>query len=121
MKLRQFSRVAGLATLSAAALLLVAGCPLQPEQLEAAGVTAGSYAVEYDGAQLIVYSLPETRDEEGLWYTFDVPQPDWYTGPAVYEVNENGEWTAVIENVTIDEVITTWDVVPAVEAPTAAD
>ncbi len=121
MTLRQFSRLACLSALSVAALALVAGCPLQPQQLEAAGVTAGTYAVEYADGQLMVYDLPEYRDEEGMLYTYDISQPDWYTGPAVYEVDDNGAWTPIVENVTIDEILTTWDFPPRPEAPAASE
>jgi len=65
--------------------------------------------------------LPEYRDEAGTLYTYDITQPDWYAGPAVYEVDEDGVWTVVIEDVTIDEILTTWDFPPRPEESAASE
>ncbi len=100
--------------MSGCSLLAVAGCPVDSTQLPAVDSVAGTYWVEYQDGQLSAYELPQYRGEPGTWRTLAVDRPDWYTGPALYEVNQNGSWLrlTVDDNLTLDDVMQLHDPPP---------
>ncbi|MFH1745433.1 MAG: hypothetical protein ABIG44_00145 [Planctomycetota bacterium] len=101
------------------ALLLGAslgGCPVDLNTLEPPPAAAGQYWIEYTDGELALYRLPDQRGEEGVWYVIETESPEWFTGPAVYELDTEGLWTRLTEdeNLTLDEVIQLYDTAPAV-------
>lgn len=105
------SRLLGLMILP---LLLVAGCPVDLTQLPADQMLAGTYWVEYRDGQLMAFELPEFRGETGTWHSLPAAQPDWYTGPALYDVNADGTWIRLGDagELTLDDVLQTYDPPP---------
>ncbi len=95
--------------------LLIAGCPVDSTLIDTPAALAGTYWVEYADQTLSVFELPEYRGEEGVWHTFEIAVPDWYTGPALYEVNDDGSWQRLTDDpdLTLDEVLMLYDPPPA--------
>lgn len=95
-------------------LALLAGCPITDTPLDLGADLAGTYWVEYDGGQLAVFELPAYRGDEGVWTRLTIAQPNWYTGPALYQVNADGSWMRVMayEALTLDDVLLTYDPPP---------
>ena len=75
---------------------------------------AGTYWVEYQAGQLAVFELPRYRGDVGVWHQLAMDQPDWYTGPALYDVNSDGSWSrlATSDALTLDDVLQTYDPPP---------
>ena len=113
--------------IAALPLVLVAGCPVNPDVVDSgAGQSstvpyrtslAGDYWAEYADGTLAIFELPRYRGAAGAWLTAATPQPEWYTGPALYEVKEDGTWTRLTSdaNLTLDDIIQLYDPPPAVE------
>lgn len=94
--------------------LLLAGCPLDSAgSLEG---LAGTYWVEHRAGELAAYALPATRGESGHWLTLETEVPAWYTGPALYEVADDGTWKRLTDDtaLTLDDVLQTYDPRPSV-------
>lgn len=106
-----------LLTIAVFPLILMGGCPIDPTLGGVLPAEAGTYWVEYSDSALVVYELPATRDEVGAWHTFEMAQPDWYTGPALYEVHEDGSWDRLTtdETLTLDDVLQTYDPAPSID------
>lgn len=97
-------------------LIAVAGCPLDLTSGQVAATLAGTYWVEFDDGALQAYVLPQYRGEDGRWLTLDTAAPDWYSGPALYELHEDTTWTRLTEgDLTLDEVLQTYDPPPRPE------
>jgi len=98
-------------------LALLAGCPLDASVLEPLPDVAGTYWVEYGDGELAVFELPEYRGEEGTWHLLATEQPSWYTGPALYEVGEDGSWVRLTTDpgLTLDDIIQLYDPAPRVD------
>jgi hypothetical protein len=99
-------------------LALLAGCPNVDAPLGLGADLAGTYWVEYQAGQLAVFELPLYRGDEGVWNRLTIAQPNWYTGPALYQVNADGSWSRVMayETLTLDDVLQTYDPLPRVES-----
>lgn len=104
-------------------VLLVAGCPMDMAQLDATpGLAsaypdlAGLYWVEYADDELAIFRLPAVRGDDGDWLEIAADMPDWYTGPALYEVDAGGAWERIThdDSITLDEIIQLHDPVPAI-------
>lgn len=104
-------------------ILLVAGCPMDMAQLDASPVLAdmypdlaGQYWVEYADGELAIFRLPQVRGDDGDWLEIAADMPTWYTGPALYEVDDTGMWQRVTQDdsITLDEIIQLHDPVPAI-------
>lgn len=94
-------------------LFAVAGCPIDATDGAVAASLAGTYWVEYRAGALEAYVLPEFRDDEGLWLTLDTEVPDWYTGPALYELSDDGTWARLTDgDLTLDDVLQVYDPPP---------
>ncbi len=95
-------------------LALVGGCPAVPEGIDLPASVAGTYWVEYADGALAVFELPAQRGQEGVWHRFEAAEPAWYTGPAVYEVSEDGGWVRLSTqaDLTLDEVLQLHDPPP---------
>ena len=117
MKHHSIQRVA-MGVLLLSATVLLAGCPVDAPQLEPTVVPAGMYWVEYEAGALAVYELPQYRGEAGVWHTLVTAQPEWYTGPALYEVRADGSWTRLTsgDGQTLDDVLQTYDAPPRAES-----
>ena len=95
-------------------LASLAGCPVSNTSLDLGADLVGTYWVEYQAGQLAVFELPPYRGDEGVWNRLTIGQPDWYTGPALYEVNADGSWSRLTtdETLTLDDVLQTYDPPP---------
>ncbi|MGD8452483.1 MAG: hypothetical protein PVJ57_11740 [Phycisphaerae bacterium] len=100
--------------------LALGGCPLDPmaispETFEPLPAIPGLYWAEHTDGELAIYRLPEYREDPGSWTTHEIDPPDWYTGPAVYELDDVGDWTRVTEgdDLTLDEIMQLYDFAPA--------
>lgn len=100
--------------------LTLGGCPLDPvtfdpDTFEPLPVIPGLYWVEHVDGELAIYRLPEDREDPGTWTTREGDPPLWYTGPAVYDLDDTGDWVRVTEddNLTLDEVMQLYDFAPA--------
>jgi hypothetical protein len=95
-------------------LILTAGCPVDATVATLPSVDAGTYWVEYQDGALAVFELPTYRGESGVWYTLEIAEPAWYTGPALYEVREDGSWVPLTTGgaMTLDDVLQTYDPAP---------
>jgi hypothetical protein len=107
-------RLARLA-LSVCPVALVAGCPIDAAQFDGPGVPAGMYWVEHDDGELVLFELPAERSAEGTWFTFETDPPEWYAGPALYELHDDGTWSRLSgdQTLTLDEIIQLYDPRPA--------
>ncbi len=101
-------------------LVLMAGCPDAPGILNLSPSLAGTYWVEYQDGTLVTYELPADRGAEGTWLSAAMAMPEWYTGPALYEVSADGTWLRLEDgaDLTLDEVMQLYDPRPA--APDAS-
>lgn len=97
-------------------LLLTAGCPVDATSATWSEAPAGTYWVEQRDGDLAVYQFPTSRDDTGVWRRVEITQPEWYTGPALYVVSENGTWTrsTTADTLTLDDVLLTYDPAPRV-------
>ena len=92
-------------------LLLVAGCPVESGPTLDVSLVVDTYWVDYRDGQLLIYRLPEHRVDEGTWYSFTTPAPEWYTGPALYNFNPDGTWTRATwdPDLTLDDLLSLLD------------
>jgi hypothetical protein len=103
-----------LLAIAASPLLLTAGCPVDATPAVLSEAPAGTYWVEYQAGSLAVYELPVYRGEAGIWRTVKIAAPQWYTGPALYVVREDGSWDRLTtgDTLTLDDVLQTYDPAP---------
>ena len=99
-----------------ACTLGVGGCPIDPAAFEPPPAAAGLYWVEHAAGELALYRLPEYRGDPGQWLVIETDPPEWYTGPAVYGLAEDGTWTRQTEDddLTLDDVLQLYDFPPPV-------
>lgn len=95
-------------------VILVAGCPLDNMDFPLTESLEGWYWVEYHDGLLSAYELPEYRGEDGRWITLETTEPVGFTGPGLYEVDADGNWTMLVsgENETLDDFLQTYDPQP---------
>ncbi len=100
-------------------LALLGGCPTDSVPSDVLDELAGTYWVEYADGQLVVFALPECRGEAGTWSRLSTPEPEWYTGPALYEVGSDGTWMRLTTDttLTLDDIMLTYDPAPCVATP----
>jgi hypothetical protein len=102
------------------AVSLVAGCPAARVDGTWAASPAGIYWVEHTDGVLSTFELPAYRGEPGRWQAVETLPPSWYAGPALYELDEDGDWAQMPASVglTLDEVLQRHDPPPRVaDAP----
>lgn len=95
----------------------VGGCPVDLASVEPPPAAAGLYWAEHADGELSLYRLPDERGEAGIWFVVPTDEPEWYSGPAVYALDEEGNWTRETDgdDLTLDEVIQLYDIAPPPE------
>ncbi len=121
MKLRSLEKNA-LVTLVGLLVLTIAGCPTETALVAPSTWVPGYYWVEYAEGELVVTELPRLNTEAAKTFTVAMAEPDWYEGPALYEVADDGTWTIIARGYEeYDEFLNLYDPKrPLPEAPDAA-
>ncbi len=112
MTIRALVRLACLLVLP----LLPGGCPLSPTD-EAEALAPGVYWVEEDGGATNFYALPDRRLESATLVRTEPDAPEWFDGPASYELDEAGAWTRISTEAdqTLDELLQLLDLLPTAD------
>jgi hypothetical protein len=93
---------------------MIAGCPVPPTLPDDRPESPGMYWAEYRDGELTLFELPRYRGEQGAWHTLGPDLPEWYGGPGLYLLSEDGSWSRLTTDrtLTLDEVIQLHDPPP---------
>ena len=116
---RPDNRLLALSAISMLALASLGGCPVDNAGTGLQPVEAGTYWVEYQDDSLMAFELPAYRGESGMWRTLETTHPEWFSGPALYELRADGAWDRVTKDnsESLDDVLQTYDPGPRLTLP----